>query len=95
MKSLFAESAHQKAELFQNSLLQKLDEIFPLKTRKIQSDDQPWINFKLKQIDRKRKRVYHKERRSEKWAKLNKLFKKEMKSAKTNFYKEKIAELKL
>ena len=52
-----AESAHQKAEIFQ----QILDE-----TRKVQSDDQPFITQKLKQMDRKRKRVFNKERESEK-----------------------------
>jgi hypothetical protein len=90
-----ATSAHEKAELFQNILLKKLDEIFPEKVRKVNSDNQSWISFKLKQMDRKRKRIYHKERRSEKWKLLNKAFKKEMKSAKTQFYKNKVAELKL
>ena len=90
-----AESAHDKAEIFQTMLINKLDEIFPVKTRKLQSDDQPWISHKLKKLDRKRKRIYRKERRSEKWMKINKLFKQEVKSAKSNFYKESVAELKL
>ena len=47
-----AETTHEKAELFQKMLVTKLDEIFPEKTRKIQSDDQPWITFKLKKMDR-------------------------------------------
>jgi hypothetical protein len=72
-----------------------LDEIFPEKVRKVNSDDQPWISFKLKQMDRRRKRIFHKERRSPKWKILNKAFKKEMKSAKANFYKNKVEELKL
>ena len=70
------ESAHEKAEFFKNILFQKLEEIFPEKVLKISSDDQPWISFKLKKLDRKRKRVFRKERRSEKWKKLDKLFKK-------------------
>ena len=69
--------------------------MFPEKFRKIQSDDQPWITFKLKKLDRKRKRVYRKERRSVKWHKLDKAFKKEVKQAKADFYKQKIAGLKL
>ena len=72
-----------------------MDEIFPEKVRKVNSDDQPWISFKLKQMDRRRKRIFHKERRSPKWKILNKAFKKEMKSAKANFYKNKVEELKL
>ena len=46
-------------------------------------------------MDRKRKRVFHRERKSPKWSKLNKLFKKAVKSAKHYFYKNKIADLKI
>ena len=90
-----AETTHEKAELFQKMLVTKLDEIFPEKTRKIQSDDQPWITFKLKKMDRARKRIYRKERRSSRWQKLDKIFKKEVKGAKAAFYKQTVAELKL
>ena len=75
-------------------LLQALDFYFPEKLRKICSYDQPWISHKLKVLDRKRKRVYHLERRSEKWKNLNKQFKTEVKAAKAKFYKDKIADLK-
>ena len=73
-----AVSAHEKAEFFQQMLLKKLDEFFPLKETKINSDDQPWISFQVKKLDRKRKREYQKNRRSEKWKALNKLFKKKV-----------------
>ena len=89
------ESAHDKAQNFQNILMEKLEEIFPEKSRKINSDDQPWVTFKLKKLDRKRKRIFRKERRSENWKILEKSFKKEMKSAKSNFYKKTVADLKL
>ena len=87
-------SAHDKAEIFQQMLLRKLDECFPLKERKINGDDQPWISSKIKKMDRKRKREYHKHRRSEKWKVLNKLFKTETKRAKKDFYKNNLANLK-
>ena len=90
-----AESSHLKAEVFQKLLVDKLDEIFPEKTRKIQSDDAPWITFKLKQMDRKRKRIFHKQRRSEKWKKLDQIFKKEVKKAKSDFYIKTVSDLKL
>ena len=88
------ESAHDKAKVFQDILVKKFDEIFPEKTRKIQSDAQPWISQKLKKMDRKRKRIYRKERKSEKWSKMNKRFKKEVKSAKANFCKDQVADHK-
>ena len=84
-----SESAHTKADIFQKLLVDKIDEIFPEKFRKISSDDQPWVTFKLKKLDRCRKRIFHKERRSIKWKKLDKIFKKEAKSAKSEFYKNK------
>ena len=89
-----AQSAHSKAQIFQEILITKLDEIFPLKTRNISSDDQPWVTYKLKKLDRKRKRVFHKERKSEKWKILDKIFEKASKCAKSDFYKKKVAELK-
>ena len=72
-----AETSDVKASIFQNTLLEKLEEIFPEKIRKYNSDDQPWISHKLKILDRKRKRIYNKERRSEKWKVFDKLFKQE------------------
>ena len=88
------ESAHVKAKLFQDLLLSKVDEYFPERTLKLKSDDQPWISFQLKKLDRRRKRVYRKERRSSKWKKLDSEFKKEVKLAKENFYKKSIEDLK-
>ena len=75
-------------------LLQILDEFFPEKTRKIASDDQPWISHRLKVLDRQCKRVFHKERKSEKWKVMRKLFKLEIKEAKKQFYKTTVADLK-
>ena len=89
-----AQSAHEKARIFQQMLVSKVDGLFPEKTRKIQSDDQPWVTHKLKQLDRKRKRLYRKERRSQNWRQLDKMFKQEVKYAKTEFYKKSVAELK-
>jgi hypothetical protein len=61
-----SQSAHEKASVLQELLLQKFNEYFPEKTHRINSDDQPWISHKLKNLDRRRKREYQKHRRSEK-----------------------------
>ena len=45
-------------------------------------------------MDRKRKRLFHRERKSINWKKLNKTFKKEVKTAKADFYKKSVADLK-
>ena len=89
-----AVTAHEKASVFQKMLLDVLDEFFPEKLLKINNDDQPWISNKLKKMDRKRKRLYRKERRSENWKMLDKLFKAEIKNAKAQFYKKTISNLK-
>ena len=89
-----AVTAHEKAENFQNILLQKLDQFFPEKEVKFSSDDQPWITTKIKKLDRQRKRIYHKYRRSEKWFDLDKQYKKEIKAAKANFYAKTVESLK-
>ena len=46
-----AESAHDKASVFQKMLLEALDDIFPEKIRKINNDDHPWISHRLKVLD--------------------------------------------
>ena len=89
-----AETAHQKASIFQEMLVKKFEEIFPEKTRKISSVDSPWMTQKLKKLDRRRKRIYRKQRRSEHWKCLDKHFKTQVKCAKESFYKEMIADLR-
>ena len=87
-------TAHEKASIFQNMLLQKYHDFFPEKVLKINSDDQPWISHKIKQIDRNRKRLYRKQGKSIRWQYYNKLYKAEIKLAKQNFYKKMISDLK-
>ena len=70
-----AETAHEKAAKFQETLINALENIFPEKILKVNNDDQPWMNNELKLLDRKRKRIYRKERRSERWKYLNRMFK--------------------
>jgi len=47
----------------------------PIKTRSIASDDQAWFTDQLKTLDRRKKREFQKNRRSEKFHNLNKEFK--------------------
>ena len=66
-----------------------------MKRIKINSDDEPWFNTKLKRLDRRRKRVYRKEKRSQLWKDLDLKFKKELKQVKQNYYRKEVAHLKL
>ena len=69
-----AKSASEKAANLQNMLFKKFQELFPEKTHRVSSDDQPWITHKLKLQDRKKKREFNRHRKSKKWHNLKKEF---------------------
>ena len=77
----------KKAKVLQEMVLQKVNEVLPLKTRKNADDYQPWFTESLKIIDRKKKREFKKNRRSPKYYTLLKSFKKGVAKAKKAFIK--------
>ena len=85
---------NQKAEKFESILMEKINLYFPEKVIKVNSNDKPWVDRKLLQIDRQRKREYNKRKRSEKWKKLNNLFHERAKILKENYYKDRVEDLK-
>ena len=50
-----SESAHDKADILQTLLLQNFNKNFPEKTRKVSTDDQPWISHKIEKTRPKKK----------------------------------------
>ena len=90
-----AESGHEKAEIFQQQLLQLVDSCLPEKTRKVASDDQCWITQGIKDLDRRKKREFHKNRRSPRYKMLNKDLKEKIKAAKSDFYMKMVRDLKV
>ena len=87
-------SVTEKAEVLQKEVMEKLEEVCPEKVLRIASDDQPWMTDKLKKIARKKERIFWKERRSERWKKINKLFQQKKKEAQTDFNKNMIEQMK-
>ena len=79
----------KKAEIFQTTMLEKIEQFFPLKHIRVSEDDEPWISIKLKKLDRKRKREFFKHHKSKKWKYLNDLFEK-MCTAEKELYSEKM-----
>ena len=77
-----APTAHDKAEIFQTILLEKLDLFLPEKVVKFTSEDQVWVTPEVKEISRKKRREYFKNRKSPKWKTLDDLFNKKCKIAK-------------
>lgn len=90
-----AKSVDEKSEIFQKMLLEKVEEFLPLKKVKISSDDQPFCTEKMKRLKRIKSREYSKNRRSEKWKDLDVKYKKEVSSAKKNYYENIIKDLKI
>ena len=64
------QDSHKKAEIFQETLMNKFYELFPLKTFKVCSEDRPWFSGTLKVMDWKRKRKFSKNQKSKKWSHL-------------------------
>ena len=58
------------AELFQNVMLENYERCFPTKTLKVCEEDRPWVSVELKNLDRKVKREFSKNKQSEKWMNL-------------------------
>ena len=67
--------------------MEKFYEIFPLKSFKVCPDDQPWFSKSLKLLDRKRKREFYKNHKSQKWEELNSEFVQKCTYEKQNYYR--------
>ena len=89
-----ADTVDEKVEIFHNSLLEKVDEFLPEKTRKISNDDQPFCTEEMKRLKRLKSREYKKNRKSLKWRDLNVKYQKEVSKAKRNYYRNIIRDLK-
>ena len=87
-------SADKKMEILQKLLVSKYHEHFPEKSRIISSDDEPYYTAKLGKMKRKKCREYHKNRRSNKWKKLDDDYNDELENAKMIFFINKIKKLR-
>ena len=76
-------------------LYENLQLYLPEKVVKFCNEDQPFFTPELKSIDRKRKREFHKNRRSNKYILLNRKFKQKCRKAKKSFYKNFVEDLKV
>ena len=85
---------NEKAIAFEKMLLDKVNEIFPEKTLKVNENDQPWVDQNLIKLDRKRKREYTKRKKSKKWVELNKLFQERAVQLKESYYTKVVKDLK-
>ena len=71
---LTTKCVNKKAELLLSSVLEALNKCLPEKVIKVASDDEPWYTPALKKLDRKRRREYTKNRKSQKYLRLSRLY---------------------
>ena len=71
-----------------------MEEIFPSKILKITSQDKPWVRQEVKLLDRRCKREFYEDHKSDKWQELYKKFKDKCWSAKESYYKNMVEDLK-
>ena len=93
-KNTYDMQTDEKAKYFHETMITKLNEYLPTKTRKISSDDQPWCSEQMKKLKRKKSREFHKHRKSIKYMSIEEQYKKAEKTAKHKFYKDTIKDLK-
>ena len=71
-----------------------VNKIAPERFRNISTDDQPWYTEQLKILDRKRRREFHQNRRSNKYTRLQNEYKTKCNQAKKAFFKGMVRQVK-
>ena len=88
------ESVDEKAELLLSQVLGAVNKYLPEKVIKVASDDQPWFTQPLKKLDRRRRREYNKNRISEKYRRLSRLYQDKLSKAKKSYKRNMIDDIK-
>ena len=68
-ENLLEDSVDKKAELLIGQMRNALDQYLPEKVIRIASDDEPWFTEELKKLDRRKRREYSRNRKSDKYKK--------------------------
>ena len=84
----------EQVDIFQSTLENKLNEIFPLKTIRTSATDKPFITVELKKLDRKKKKEYRKRGKSMKYLKLRQEFQIKYKKAAKKYIEKNSTALK-
>ena len=89
------EDAHIMAQTFQNVCLENYNRCFPIKSVKLCSEDDPWYSGQLKKMDRAMKREFFKNKKSEKWDKMNIEYVQKCQIEKEKYYENMVSDLKV
>ena len=93
-KETHGKNAHEAASHLMTVLRTKTEDFFPTKSRNISSINQPFYSENLAVLKRQKQREYNKNRKSEKWKKLNLKYTSKLNIAKKIYYTKEISKLK-
>ena len=82
------DSCQDKLQFFHDKLYKIFDHCFPLKSRTVTNENQPFYTEKLAKLKRKKCREYDKHRKSKKYDELANIYNKEFIKAKTMYYRK-------
>ena len=88
------ENADLQTKKFTKTIMDKVEEIFPRKTIKTSNHDKPFITAELKNLDRKKKRIYRRQGKSESYLHVKSFFDKKYKEEAKKFLKKDVDDLK-
>ena len=81
-------------KVFHEKLFSMFDKCFPLKTKIIYTENEPYVTDALIKMRRKKTREYTKHRMSQKYHQLNRIYKEMLTNAKKKFYRNKVSKLR-
>ena len=88
------ENADLQTEKFTKTIMDKVEEIFPRKTIKTSNHDKPFITAELKNLDRKKKRIYCRQGKSESYLHVKSIYNRKYKEEAKKFLKKNVDDLK-
>ena len=91
---VFKNSSEDQVYAFQKTVFEVFDQCFPLKTKTVINESEPFFTDKLSKLRKRKQREFHKNRKSDKYLSLSKIYKKELSLAKESHYRKKISKLK-
>ena len=93
LENLTETNIDKKADILQRQILDAVNKYLPEKALKIASDDQPWFTQPLKKLDRRRRREYHRNRKSQKYLQLSATYELKLSRAKKKFKRDMIDDI--
>ena len=86
--------SQDRMKAFHDKLFEMFDSCFPLKAKLIYKENEPYVTEALLKMKRKKNREFNKNRKSQKYIELKKIYKEMLSRAKKKFYRRNISKLR-